>query len=517
MEYLKILWRKKLLIFLVAASMLIASLLVIRRLPNQYESGAQIVISSQANEERLVPGTPLAALTQQMISRSNLGAIIRLRGLYPNAKDLDASIERLRKEIKLDIKMRNYYPDAPESLMLRYRYTDPVIAQQVMADLVALFEQANFTMHQQAATEVGRLREKIVEVQERMRQLAPHRDLALLRNGGANKDGNDPAGIRAQRLAAASAIEMLSNKEYSLERQIDEQNRQISEQEKLVRAAAPISGPAASSAYGVLLTRKAEIEGQIKDLANTYTDKNPRMIQARIQLAELNRQIEKFEANSGVKSEPAIIASLSPEARELRTMQRELERQKTELEITRHDLNRKTQNLSALPEAEPAADDTALAEQFNETRVEYDRLLSRYNWLMDKQDSLQKLLNGEGAVTAMFQVIDAPHAPKLPVAPNRNLLRLLALGLGLALGLAVAAAREFPRLLLINNDRDVEYYLGTPVLALIPETLTPFERSRRRRLWGVRWLALALLAAAMIPVFVTLLNTIQIFQILATR
>ena len=39
-EYLGILWRKKLLIILVAASVLIATLQIIRRIPNVYESHA---------------------------------------------------------------------------------------------------------------------------------------------------------------------------------------------------------------------------------------------------------------------------------------------------------------------------------------------------------------------------------------------------------------------------------------------------------------------------------------------
>ena len=46
-EYLEILWRKKLLIFLVAASVSIATLLIIRRIPNLYESRSLIVISNQ--------------------------------------------------------------------------------------------------------------------------------------------------------------------------------------------------------------------------------------------------------------------------------------------------------------------------------------------------------------------------------------------------------------------------------------------------------------------------------------
>jgi hypothetical protein len=117
----------------------------------------------------------------------------------------------------------------------------------------------------------------------------------------------------------------------------------------------------------------------------------------------------------------------------------------------------------------------------------------------------------------MFQVIDSPDVSRNPVAPRRNLLILLGLGIALGLGLLVTAALEFSRLLMINNDRDVEYYLGAPVLALIPETLTPFERGRRRRLSLLRWLGLGLLSAMMIPIFVAVLDHLQIFQLLGSR
>jgi hypothetical protein len=55
------------------------------------------------------------------------------------------------------------------------------------------------------------------------------------------------------------------------------------------------------------------------------------------------------------------------------------------------------------------------------------------------------------------------------------------------------------------------------VLALIPETLTPFQRSRHRLLSGLRWLGVVALLGAMIPVFVMALDRTQIFQILASR
>jgi len=379
-----------------------------------------------------------------------------------------------------------------------------------------MFEKANVTMRERAATELERFSAKISEVETQMQTLAPQRELAQLRAGAPGSSATAPSVVQTQRLTDSNLVDSLSDKEFMLERQIDEQKRLITEQEKVVKSAGPTSALASSSAYGVLLARRAEVEGQIKDLSTYATEKNPKLIQARTQLSEINREITRLESTSGTN--PNALAA-APEARELRKMQSDLLRLQTELEVTRRDLNRKTERLNTLPSAEAtgSAGVNVSPTRLNELKAEYDRLLARYNWLRDKQDSMQKLSGVAGQNLTMFQVIDAPHATRTPVGPNRNLLRLLGLGVSLGLGFLVAGARAFPRMLLINNDRDVEYYLGTPVLAVVPETLTPFERSRRRRLWLLRTVMLTLLAAMMVPVFVIALDRLQIFQILGSR
>ncbi|HKQ77326.1 MAG TPA: hypothetical protein VJ810_26745 [Blastocatellia bacterium] len=521
-EYLGVLWKKKLLIFFVAASMMTATFLIIRRIPNLYESRSLIVITSQVSDDQSLPGSQFATLTQQMTGRGNLAALIHRYDLYRQvpwlASDQDAAVAHLRQAIKLDIKMRNYYPDAPESLTITYRHPTPTIAQGVVADLVSVFEQANLKMREQAGREIERINAKTTEVETQLRALAPQRELALLRSGIGGSRDNAPSGVRGQRFAIASSIDSLDDKEFMLERQIDEQNRQIAEQEKQVNSATLVNGLTASGAYGILLARRAEVEGQIKDLATFATAKNPKMVQARAQLGEINHEIARLESASGTNS-AAAANSLSPEARELRAMRRELQRLQTELEVTRRDLSRKTQSLNTLPNAEattPLAE-TAKADSLNQSKAEYERLLGRYNWLKDKQDSLQKSSGGGGPNTAMFQLIDSPNVSKTPVAPHRNLLRLIGLGIALGVGLLAAAVWEFRNLLLINNDRDVEYYLGAPVLAMIPETLTPYERGRRRRLLLLRWLGMGLLSAMMVPIFIAVLDRIQIFQVLGSR
>jgi uncharacterized protein involved in exopolysaccharide biosynthesis len=516
-EYLGILWRKKLLIILVAASVSIATLEIIRRIPNVYESHSLIVISNQVygNNDPSLSSPPLSALTQRMTSQGNLTEIVRRYDLYPQtpgvAPNSGAAVERLRKAVKIDIKMRNYYPDAPESLTISYRYTDPVIAKRVVADLISIFDETNAAIRRQAATELERFRAQVAEMETQLHGLAPQRDQALLRSGSHD---NASSAVRAQRLAATDSIGALGDKEFMLVRQIDEQKRQIAEQEKLVSSAAPASRIASNSAYGVLLARRAEVEGQIKDLARSATEKNPKMIQAKSQLAAINQEIARLEAASGANS-GAALNSASPEASELRAMRRELQRLETELDVARRDMSRKTMSLKELPnEPPPEAASTA---RLNEAKSEYDRLMGRYNWLMDKQDALQKLTGGDGRNVEMYQVIDAPLARSAPVGPNRRLLKMIGFGIALALGLLVASAREIPSLFLIHNDRDVEYYLGTPVLAMIPETLTAPQRARRRVLWGLRWLGLAALLGAMIPALVIVLDRTQVFQILANR
>src|SRR5882672_5961037 len=229
-EYLGILWRKKLLIFLVAASVSIATLQIIRRIPNVYECHALIVISNQGNgnNDPSLSSPPLSVLTQRMTSQGNLTEIVRRYDLYPQTpgvvSDPGAAVERLRRGVKIEIKMRNYYPDAPESLTISYRYTDPVIAQRVVADLISIFDQTNAAIRRQAATELERFHTQVAEIETEIHGLAPQRDLALLRSGSLN---NAPLAVRAQRLAAADSIGALGDKEFMFTRQIDEQKRQI--------------------------------------------------------------------------------------------------------------------------------------------------------------------------------------------------------------------------------------------------------------------------------------------------
>jgi hypothetical protein len=147
----------------------------------------------------------------------------------------------------------------------------------------------------------------------------------------------------------------------------------------------------------------------------------------------------------------------------------------------------------------------------------YDRLKLRYAALLNRQDDLRRALPAMLISGGVFRLIDPPAVPDSPVGPNKLILAIFALGLGLGLALLVAAVVEARRVLRLQDARDVSYFLGAPVLAAIPETLTPYES---RRASSSRMLRGALFVAAtmvLVPTLFALFSALRIFELLAQR
>lgn len=515
-EYLLLLWRRKLLIGLLTVGLASATWWAINRLPNQYESRALVVLSGlQSEEGRQAAAGQMTLVTQQLNSRAVVEPLIVRHQLYPKFPR-DLQVARFNQALKLETKLRNYYPELPEAVVATFRHADPATAQRVLQDIVALFNRTNDQVAQQAAAEAREVSAKISEVEQQLRargarQTAPRNPVATL----------DWGSLRAQRQAASASIETLEDRQFTLERQIAEQRQQISEQEQLTQAAPPA---AQSGAHGALYVRRAELQAQLKDYATQYTEKNPKVVQTRLQLAEVNRQLQQLDQASG--SAPPL--ARTPEGRELRVLERELARLETEREVTRRELNRRQKTLETLPKVgsgaglseflNPAPPVAANPQPSGGTVAELGYLQTRYAALLSRQDQLQRVLQRPlERGLAPFWVLDPPNLPQQAVGPNRDKLKLMALLVALLIGLAVAISLELPRLLLIRDERDVAFYLNAPVVALLPETLTPRERGNRRRLLLTRKLGVLVLVVLAMPLLALLLQRLEIMQLLAFR
>ena len=295
-DYLQILWRRKLMLLLVFVPLLVIAFLIIAKMPDVYESRASIVVANHQSDRQAVIAR-VAAATERLTSRAFLEPLIERHGLYSGAVkkgDMDAAVAGMRQDIKLDI---SYRGDQAEKLTLGYRNTSPDIANAVATDLMATFGNINNAIEKQMADESAALNSDISEVEGRMRQLGYLRASDASRRSSASRAASGMSAIRAQRIAAASSAESLSDRVYALEQQVAQQKQQIAEQQKIVKLAP--SDAKAGGSYGVLLVRKAELEAQLKDYSSQYTEKNPKVVQARNQLTEINSQIAQLSAASG--------------------------------------------------------------------------------------------------------------------------------------------------------------------------------------------------------------------------
>jgi uncharacterized protein involved in exopolysaccharide biosynthesis len=145
---------------------------------------------------------------------------------------------------------------------------------------------------------------------------------------------------------------------------------------------------------------------------------------------------------------------------------------------------------------------------------EYQTKKAAYDSLLATQ---QRIALGADAATQQqgesIQVIDSAYLPSQPVAPKRFLLFMMGLGLGLGFGLLLVVVFEAPKLLTIQNREDAAHYTNLPVLASIPDLLTPREARaipRRRRLL----LAAGVVATIVsIPLLALILRATHVFEL----
>src|SRR5437867_7725549 len=108
-EYLAIFWRRKFLILLFAAGTASAILALVREIPNTYQSQALLVITEHAAKDTEGMSARITGAREQATSVSNLVSLIERYHLKSANETTDEAIQRLRKAIKIETKLTEYY------------------------------------------------------------------------------------------------------------------------------------------------------------------------------------------------------------------------------------------------------------------------------------------------------------------------------------------------------------------------------------------------------------------------
>ena len=440
-------------------------------LPKRFESKTVVLFDQPAVSETLVPAAAnddwngrLASMQQQILSRTRLSDVIQKLNLYPDENGhipMDMLVERLQKAIVVET-LVPVEGDPDRSLPgfnVTVTFQDPYHAQQICQEITSMFlEQNSRAGEEHAEVTTQFLSQQLEEAKSKLDdQDAKLADFER-KNLGALPDEEQTnlnllMGLNTQLEAVTQNIGRLQQ-----EKAFDES--MLAQQLAAWKQAQVTQDPS------TLQQEKQQAEAKLTALRAQYTDAYPDVIKAQQELDAINQKIAAAQqagpADTTVTTrpdtmEPAQIQQLRAQVHQATVAVDEALKQEQALQG-------QIGGLQSRVRASPAVE-----EEYKEITRNYQTALDFYNDLLKKHDEsamatdLEHDQEGE-----QFSILDPPNFPSHAAFPNPFLFSLGGFGGGLALGLAVIAFFMIQDSSL-HSDRDVEFMLHVPTIAMIPE------------------------------------------------
>ena len=486
-------------------------------IPAKYRSETLILVEQQRVPEHYVePNVALdlqqrlQSMSEQILSRTRLTAIIDKFHLYnadPHAADSEIAIEKMRKDISIDLVKSDGLRNPIAAFKISYSANNPVVAQQVTGELTSLFIEENLRNRQQLSEDTTTF--LTTELEDARKNL--DRQEQRLREFKSRYVGQLPE-------QTASNLQILSGLQTRLQQTTDALHQAL--QQKLYlqsllssyraltpQVAADGKGGALPPAYE--LGQKLEkLKSDLADLSAKYTPLHPDIVRLKQEIAateKLKAQVKQQESEAkaaGPSDTPqpasaadaqAMAPALQVES-QLKANEYEIANRNNEIKHLEKEIDSYQQRLNLTPAREQEL--AAVTRDHDQSRANYDSLLAKKNQ-SEMATNLEKRQQGE-----QFRMIDPPSLPQRPYFPNRLQFSLAGLGLGLAIGVGLVILSEFlaPRL---YGEDELQAILNGPPVVAIPPLKTPRERRRNRRVQAFE--ALAAMAMFIIIPMVTFL------------
>ena len=526
-EYLRILQRRKWLIILPVVAITAAVVWVVYRLPDVYESSTLIVVRPSTLPTSMVPTVTEDSLTRQLTSisqvvtsRSSLEPLVVKYDLYKTERlrgePMESVIAMMRKDIKVEVNTsRN---DITNGFNITFKNREPRVTQAVTGELASKYidQQTSSTTQTSNSARVF-IDNQVRQAKEELDQKDKERLDFMNRNLGslpseAQSLISQLTGLREQQKALMAEIGRLQDRRSASNSQLAllKQSNQTAKEQ----AAEDVTDPKTTMAYSQLVTRKAQLEGELTKLKQDYTPKHPDVISKQAEIDKVQESMDQMiaewkdkirEKAERINKRPDL--TVSAVENEIKMTEGEIKRQQDFLAQNDKAIAAITERINNVPGSEVALG--ALERDYNTKKAAYDSLLAQQAKISLGDDAI-KQQQGEG-----IQVVDAANLPSIPVAPKRLLLSGIGVALGLAVGLLLAGVFEIPRLLTIQTTEDARHYTGLPVLIAVPELLTPQEARavpRRRRLMLAAGFAVTIVS---IPLLALALKLTHVFELLS--
>ena len=477
--------RRKWLGVIVFALPLAAAVAVIMALPDLYQSTALVLVERQQVPEAFVRPTVTSDLeirihtiSQEILSRSRLEALVTRMGLYPDLRDTpskEEAVNRLRRDIRLELRSADANRGGTTtSFALSYRGAEPQTVALVTNTLASFYIEENLKARErQASGTADFLRVQLQDAKKRL-------DEQEARMGDLQRRymGELPQQLQSN-LAGLDAMNM------QLRMNNDNQIRLAERRDQL---AAQLAAARAEAGDETDEMRLARLKRELTTLRIKYTDLWPDIIRIKDEIVRLEKAISEPKPKMPVKA-PAV-----PTPQVLRA-QEALQSVETELKLAKADEQRLKQAITAYQtrlDNAPAREQAYLdaTRDYQSTKELYASLTKRYEEAQ-LAESMEQRQKGE-----QFRILDSAVPASAPTAPRRSRLLVASLALSAVLGAGAMLLAEMLDTS-FHSTGDLRAYTTVPVLVSIPRIITDADARRSR--WRFR-LAAAGVAVSLVLV-----------------
>ena len=484
--------RRKWLAILAFAFPLAAGVSLTAFLPNIYRSTATVLVDRQQIPETFVQATVTSALetrlhtiSQEILSRSRLEALVSRFGLYADLRQRVAAeevIERMRKDIKLELKGAETrgQREATVAFTISYQGSDPATVALVTNTLASFYIEENLKARErQAAGTAEFLKAQLAETKQRLDEQEQRVSEFKRRHIGELPQQMEANLGTLERLHTQLRLNA-DNQTRATERRQALSN-QLAEAESLLATPALAASVGASgrppSRSETLEARLARSKDELAKLRTQFSDKYPDVVLLAAEISALERELAEAKSRDPKREEKALpqATPLTPYVLRLKEALSEVEGEtkvlKGEDKRLRDAIATYQGRIENVPKREQEFRE--LSRDYESTRELYQSLLKRSEEAQ-LAESMEQRQKGE-----QFRVLD-PAVPKpKPAAPNRVQLFVIALlgSLGLAAGAVVLAEKIDTSFHTID---DLRAFSPVPVLVSIPLIVTHTDRRRMR-------------------------------------
>lgn len=442
---------------------------VSRILPDRYKSQTLVLVEQQTVPSDFVKPVDtsdisqrLASMQQQILSRSRLEPVIRQFGLYPkdiSRKPMEELVAKLQKAIEVTpiLPMAETRTSNLPGFYVNVTLDNPRTAQDVCTTITSMFIEENLHDRQQHSEDttqflVQQLTDAKAKLDDQDAKLAAFQSRNLNTLPDEEKTNlNLLTGLTSQLDAATQALARAQQDKSFAESML---TQQVAAWEASQGGAAPET----------MQQQLSSMQTDLAKLEARYTEDHPDVIKAKNDIAALKKKMADSETQIVPDSDKNLKPAVEPQ--QIAQLRAQIHTYDQVITERSHEQDQIKQQIKVLQDRIQSS--PAIEQQYKGLTRDYQTALDFYNDLLKKRDQsamasdLERRQEGE-----QFRVLDPANLPDKPSFPNRPLFVAGGFAGGLALGLGFAFVLEM-RDTSLRTERDVEFSLQMPVLALIP-------------------------------------------------